>query len=287
MKHESSTRRGLLAASLALVFALPAGGAMATEAINPHADEILRSMSNFLAGTRAFSVSADTSNEILTLEGQKLQFNSSSTLLIQRPSHALLTRQGRFVDAVLLYDGSTLSLLGKTLNAYIQKDVPGTLDDAIHAIERETSLSIPGADLLLSDPYAALSSGVTSSGYYGKAYVGGVECHHLAFRTPTVDWQLWVKAGDEPLPMKYVITTKWMTGAPQYSVQLSDWNVKPVIAPGRFKFSVPTGAVKVEALPVEMKRRPGHKTEWSAKVGSGTGSVELQTMSGDLILNHN
>lgn len=42
-----------------------------------------------------------------------------------------------------------------------------------------------------------------------------------------------------------------------------------------------------DGLPVEMKRRPGHKTEWSAKVGSGTGSIELQTMSGDLILNHN
>lgn len=39
-----------------------------------------------------------------------------------------------------------------------------------------------------------------------------------------------------------------------------------------------------EGLPIEMKRRPGHKTEWSTKVGSGAGSVELQTMSGDLML---
>jgi hypothetical protein len=251
MKHEPFTRRGVLAASLAICFGLSAGPVFAAEDINPHADEILRSMSNFLAGTKAFSVSADTSNEILTLEGQKLQFNSHSNLIVERPSGFLVNRQGRFADVALFFDGAALTLYGKTLNAYVQKDVPGTLDDAIHAIERETSLSIPGADLLLSDPYAALSSDVTSSGYYGKAYIGGVECDHLAFRTPTVDWQLWVKAGDEPLPMKYVITTKWMTGAPQYSVRLSDWNIKPVIAPGRFNFSVPTGAVKVEALPVD------------------------------------
>ena len=66
-----------------------------------------------------------------------------------------------------------------------------------------------------------------------------------------MDWQIWVKAGDEPLPMKYVITTKWMTGAPQYSVQLSNWNTKPVIASSRFKFVAPKGADKLEALPVD------------------------------------
>lgn len=251
MKHESFIRRGLVAASLALSFGLPAGTAIAAGDINPHADEILRSMSNFLAGTKAFSVSADTSNEIITLEGQKLQFNSRSNLILERPSGFLVNRQGRFADVALFFDGATLTLYGKTLNAYVQKDVAGTIDDAIHAIERETSLSMPGADLLLSDPYAALTSEVTSSGYFGTAYVGGVECYHLAFRTPKVDWQIWVKTGDEPLPMKYVITTKWMTGAPQYSVQLSDWNTKPMIVPGRFRFAVPTGAVKLDALPVD------------------------------------
>jgi len=208
-------------------------------------------MSNFIAGTKAFSVSADISNEVLTTEGQKLQLNSHATVLMERPSRFHVTRQGRFADAALFYDGARLTLHGKTLNAYVQKDVAGTIDDAIHALERGTGMSLPGADLLLSDPYAALTTGATSSGYFGKAYVGGVECHHLAFRTPKVDWQIWVKAGAEPLPMKYVITTKWTTGAPQYSVQLNNWNTKPVVTPDRFKFVAPKGAEKLEALPVD------------------------------------
>ena len=251
MKHESLLKRGVLAASLAACFGLPAGSAIAAEGINPDADEILRSMSKYLAGTKAFSVSADIGNEIITTDGQKLQLNSRAELLVERPSRFHITRQGKFADAALFYDGAKLTLHGKTLNAYVQKDVAGTLDDAIRALEQGTGLNLPGADLLLSDPYKALTSGVTSSGYYGKAYVGGVETHHLAFRTPKVDWQIWVKAGDEPLPMKYVITTKWMTGAPQYSVQLSNWNTKPVIAASRFKFVAPKGAEKLETLPVD------------------------------------
>lgn len=251
MTLEPFSRHGLRAASLTLVIGLAAGSAIAADGANPDADEILRSMSGFLAHAKAFSVSADISNEIITLEGQKLQLNSHSDLVFERPSRFYVTRQGGFADAALFYDGAKLTLLGKTANAYVQKDVAGTTDDAIHAIEQETGLNMPGSDLLLADSYAALSAGVISSGYYGKAYVGGVECHHLAFRTAKVDWQIWVKTGNEPLPMKYVITTKWMTGAPQYSVQLSNWNTKPVIASNRFTFVVPKGAIKLEALPVD------------------------------------
>ena len=98
---------------------------------------------------------------------------------------------------------------------------------------------------------AVLAAGATSSGYHGLAVVGGVKAHHLAFRTPIVDWQIWVQDGDQPLPLKYVVTTKRLTGAPQYSVQLSQWNLKPSIPAGCFKFVAPPGVEKLKALPVD------------------------------------
>ena len=61
MKHECGSRRGLVAAILAIVV-LAAGPMMAGQAMNPDADEILRSMSSFLSGTKAFSVAIDISN---------------------------------------------------------------------------------------------------------------------------------------------------------------------------------------------------------------------------------
>ena len=251
MKQESPWKRGLLAASLTVALGVSVGPVLAAGGLNSDADEILRSMSKYLAGLKSFSVSADISNEIITVEGQKLQFNAWSDVLIERPSHFYAMRQGRFADAVMTYDGSRVTLLGNTLNAYVQKDMKGTVDDAIRMLEQGTGLTMPAADLLLSDSYSALTSGVVSSGYYGRDFVGGVETHHLGFRTPKLDWQIWVKAGNDPLPMKYVITTKWMAGAPQYSVELSNWNTKPVIAADRFKFAVPQGAKKLQTLPVD------------------------------------
>jgi hypothetical protein len=251
MKPQSLWKRGLLAVSLAAALSLSAGPANAGGEIDADAEKILRAMSKHLGALKAFSVSMDISNEVITTEGQKLQFNASSVLLVERPSHFYAARQGRFVDAAMTYDGSKVTLLGKELNAYVQKDLTGTIDDAVRALEQRTGLALPAADLLLSDSYSALTSGVVSSGHYGKAFVGGVETHHLGFRTPDVDWQIWVKAGDEPLPMKYVITTKWVTGAPQYSIQMRNWNTDPVIPPAAFSFVPPQGSIGLEVLPVD------------------------------------
>ena len=72
-------RRALAGTSLALGLLLPAAPVLAAEGLNPDADEILRSMSKFLAGTPAFSVNADVSFEFMTVDAQKLQLNSRAT----------------------------------------------------------------------------------------------------------------------------------------------------------------------------------------------------------------
>ena len=93
-----------------------------------------------------------------------------------------------------------------------------------------------------------LTEDATKGVYVGTGPVGGIECDHLAFRNPRVDWQIWVQKGEQPLPLKYVITTKWITGAPQYSLRLSDWNVAPQIDQAQFTFTAPEGAKKLEEI---------------------------------------
>ena len=248
LKH--ATWRAVLVAGLALVVSFAAGPATGAEGVDADADNILRSMSSYLGGLPRFGMNADIDNEIITHDGQKLQLSSFSTIVMERPEKFHIQRKGMFADAEFIFDGKTLTLHGKNLNVYAQMEVPGTIDDAIRAVEFETGLDAPGADLLFSDPYAILSSGVASNSYLGTAYVNGVECHHLAFREDKVDWQLWVKVGDEPVPMKYVITSKWVTGAPQYEVRLRDWNTNPRIKAGQFTFSVPKGARRLETISV-------------------------------------
>lgn len=237
------------AIALGMTLGLGAIAPAQAEDLDPSATEVLQFMSDYLAATEAFSVNADVDFEVVASTGQKLQFSSYASLVMQRPSGLYLERRGAVADAEIVFDGSQITLFGRRINAYAQQALTGTVDDAILTIEAETGLPFPGADLLFADPYAVLSEGVESSTYLGTAYIDGVEVHHLAFREADVDWQLWVQTGDVPLPMKYVITTKWLTGAPQYEIRLRDWDTNPSIDDARFTFTAPTGATQLEALP--------------------------------------
>ena len=239
-----------LVLGVALCICLAPGPVMSAEGVDPDADKIMKTMSSYLGETETFSMNADIDFEVVSRNGQKLQLSSFATAVLKRPAEFHIQRKGMIANAEFIFDGKTLTLYGKNLNAYAQIEVPGTIDDAIRAYELETGIPAPGADLLFDDPYAILSSGVESSAYLGIAYVNGVECHHLAFREAKVDWQLWVKTGDAPLPMKYVITSKWHTAAPQYEIRFRDWNTNPQINDEQFTFSAPEGATRLETIPV-------------------------------------
>ncbi len=222
---------------------------ISASAIDADATRILQSMSAYVAQTRAFSINADIDLEVVTRDAEKLQISSFATIEVQRPNQFAIRRQGLVADTEFLFDGRTLTLHSKRLNVYTQIPVNGTIDDAIRTYEWETGLPAPGADLLFADPYAVLSDGVKSSTYLGTTFIDGIECHHLAFREDEVDWQIWIQVGERPLPMKYVITSKWQTGAPEYSIRLRDWNTSPQINASRFTFSAPAGARQLDALP--------------------------------------
>ena len=239
-----------LVAGLTLGFCLGAGPAMSADGMDPAADKILKSMSTYLGGLPAFTVSGDIDSEVINLSGQKLQFSSSVAIAAERPGKLYVSRQGAIADMEIIFNGKTLTLNGKGLNVYKQMGSPGTIDDVLDTMQVEMGLDAPGADLFYADPYISLSSGVVSSTYLGTDYVNGVECHNLAFRQEKTDWQLWVQVGNAPLPMKYIITTKWVAGAPQYSVRFRGWNTKPQIEANRFEFSAPKGARKLETIEV-------------------------------------
>jgi hypothetical protein len=251
-EKESNMRAYKMVIIMGFVFALSFLGApaMSADSIDAEADKILHSMTNYLGRLPSLSVRVDVDNEFVGLSGQKLQLSSSGEIAISRPAKLNVNRQGPFAETRLAFDGKVISLHAKGPNIYFQIDSPGTIDDAIATIQERVGLDAPAADLFYSDSYPGLISDVVSSAYHGTAYVNGIECHHLAFRKDRVDSQLWIQVGDTPLPMKYVITTKWLTGAPQYAVRFRDWNVNPQTENKQFDFSVPEGAKKIDRITV-------------------------------------
>ncbi|RKH50464.1 DUF2092 domain-containing protein [Corallococcus sp. AB049A] len=217
--------------------------------MDPQAQRILRQMSDFLAAQREFSVRTEGTLDQVLDSGQKVQLQRAGSVKLQRPNRLRVDRAGDLARLHLFYDGQRLTLHGEDSNAYATTPAPSNVDAMLDMASLKLGLDAPAEDLLVSNPYAALTEDVKSGSYIGKSKVDGVPVHHLAFRNRDgVDWELWVEDGPRPLPRKYVITTRDMPGAPQYSVTLSEWNLSPRFTPEQFQFTPPRDAVRVSFL---------------------------------------
>ena len=83
--------------------------------------------------------------------------------------------------------------------------------------------------------------------HIGQGVVDGIDCEHLAFRNADTDWQIWVETGARPIPRKFVITSKAVAGAPQYTLRIKDWKTDAVAGAEAFAFK-PAGDAKKIAI---------------------------------------
>ena len=88
------------------------------------AKTLLKAMSDYLAAQKAISFQYDTDLEFVTKDLQKLGLASSGTVTLNRPDKIRATRTGGFADVEMVFDGKTLTLLGKNASAYGQVDDP-------------------------------------------------------------------------------------------------------------------------------------------------------------------
>lgn len=214
-----------------------------------NARALLKAMSDYLAAQNVISLSYDSVFEVVTDEQQKLQLATSGTVDLVRPNKIRTTRLSGFSNTEMVFDGTTLSFLGKGQNAYIQAEVPGTIDNLVDQLRDRFHRQLPGADLLIQNVYDALMTDVTDVKDMGSGIINGVECDHLAFRAEETDWQIWIAQGDKPYPCRYVITSKGVDQAPQFTMEIREWNAGG--AEGNFSFTPPAGATRIEADDLE------------------------------------
>ena len=214
-----------------------------------NAKALLKAMSDYLAAQKSISLTYDSVFEVVTDQKQKLQVATSGTLDMVRPDKLRSTRQSGFSDTETVFDGKTLSILGKGRNAYVQADAPGTVDSLIDQLRDKFHRQLPGADLLASNVYDGLMTDVTDVKDLGSGVINGKECDHLAFRAKDTDWQIWIAQGGTPYPCRYVITSKSVDQAPQFTMTIRDW--KTGGGATDFSFKPAAGATRLDVKDLE------------------------------------
>jgi hypothetical protein len=231
-----------VAAIAALTFTvIPAARAQNSAA---DARSVLKSMADYMASQKTIQFAFDSSIEVITPEIQKIQYTSSGRALLERPNELRVSRLGGTGELDLFFDGKTAMLYGPGIKTYAKIGGATSVDQLIDELEHKYGFAGPGADLLLSNAYDALMANVIDARYLGVGIIGGVTCDHVAFRTEETDWQLWVQIGPEAIPRKFVITSKTIAAAPEYSVVVTGWKTGVKADPSEFVFTPPSGAKK-------------------------------------------
>jgi hypothetical protein len=247
-----STFRKRLTAILIWCCASAAVGGFAVAAqaqakgIAPEAQQLLKASTDFIASQNQFSLDTRNSLEVVLHSGQKIQFNHTARQSVQRPNKLRAERTGDLVEQLFVYDGQSFTMYSPGSKAYSTVGAPGTLEGMLDFARTSLDIVAPAGDLIYKNAYEILTESVISGFVVGKGVIEGVRCDHLAFRTPTTDWQIWIQEGAQPLPRQLVITSRDVFNAPQFSVTVTKWDLQPRFNAQTFSFTPPDGAKKLE-----------------------------------------
>src|SRR5262245_26236501 len=121
MPYASKSRgkkRGTVKWIAVLAMAAVAGGvtAPAARADENHARSLLKAMSDYMGAQKAISFDYDSNLEIVSTQQQKIALISSGSVTLSRPDKLHATRTGGFTNIEMVFDGKTLTALGKNAN---------------------------------------------------------------------------------------------------------------------------------------------------------------------------
>jgi hypothetical protein len=213
------------------------------------AKDILMRMANFLAKTPRFSVNLRDNYDVLQETGQMIEFGETRNITVSRPNGLRVEIEHSNGERhLVLYDGKQITAVSPSENVYAQVSKPGGIDAAVMYFLKDLHMRLPLAALLLSRFPAEIQRRTRSLDYVERTVMDGKPAHHLAGRTETVDYQVWIAEGARPLPLRAVLTYRNAEGHPQFRAQFSDWNLSPEIRDAQFAFTPPEGARKIAFL---------------------------------------
>lgn len=215
---------------------------------DPEAIAALERMGAHLRTLTTFGVAGDITSEEVLQTGQSITYTGAIDLVAQRPNRLRANMDSSRKRRQYFYDGRTLTIWAPRQGFYTSVDAPGTIGEVLDVASERLNLVLPLSDMFELGVDPELTGRLTSAFFVGVEAVDDQKCEHYAFRQPGVDWEIWIREGEAPLPCMYRITSLEDPSRPDYIVRMS-WDMSPVITDETFTFVAPEGA---DRIPVAM-----------------------------------
>jgi hypothetical protein len=225
-------------------------------AVDPKAIAALESMGAYLRTLKSFEITATTTTDEILDDGMKVQFDGTAKLTVRRPDRMRLLVESDRKHRELFYDGKSVTLYGPRVKYYATVAAPPTVRETVEVLAKKYGMELPLADLFVWGTDKARPDQIKRAIDLGPATVGGVSAEQYAFRQEGVDWQVWIRTGAAPVPLKLVITTTDEPTNPAH-IAILRWNTTPKTSDALFTFVPPAGALKIAIQAIDEKPAAG------------------------------
>jgi hypothetical protein len=206
---------------------------------------LLRKMSDRLQGAKSFSFKARTSREVLVGGAVQATFFNDLHVAVQRPDKVAATRTGDLPEFRFAYDGKTMTAYTPGQGKWATTASPPTIDAMLFAAYEQGKLSFPADEVLVADPFAAMTKDLTFVSLIGQTTIAGRNTDHVVLANPGMEWQVWldVKTG---LPVESAIVYVDDPRKPHFYIEYLDWRLDPKLPASTFALPKPSSASQVD-----------------------------------------
>ena len=241
----------IAAAALILAGFVPAT-ACAQEGVDAKCLDVLRKVGALYKEAKAMHADLSIDGTV-DIDGQdKREVKVRGEIDFKRPN-MIAIRSSASKDSNLgveiVSDGKNLYILSRRLKQYTEKKLArqarGSWSHHSTARPAEYRHAVPERPRRGS--MDQLLEGVTEGKHAGMDKVGDKQAHHLTFKQPNLDWEIWVAADDKPFILKTKNTMELPNGKLSTVETYSNWKVNPGFDKDPFQFKRRKGE-KVERL---------------------------------------
>ena len=222
-----------------------------TPVVEPEARQALERMSAYLGTLTTFEIRTQTSLDIVTEIGQRVQIDGTAHYKVRRPNGFVIDVVTDLKKRSFYYDGKRFTVFSPAHEFYATVDAPDTILKTLDVLWDQFGLALPLEDLFRwNDSKSGRKEDLSSGFLVGPATIDGVLTNQYAFRQGEVDWSVWIEQGDRPLPRKLMIIDRGQAEQPAYVARLA-WTLNPTFPADTFTFKAGPNAKSIRMSTLE------------------------------------
>jgi hypothetical protein len=202
--------------------------------LEPRAMELLKATSARLAAAKSLSFTAIVNYEFPSRLGPPIAYTMRYDVSALRPDRLRIVSPGDGPASEFYYDGKTMMAYAPAEDLVAVADAPPTIDAALKKAYDAAAIYFPFTDMIVADPYAALTDGAKLAFYIGPSgVVGGVKTDMVAWANDDVFLQIWIGV-DDKLPRRIRAVYRADPLLLRHEMELSNWKLDGAMAAETF-----------------------------------------------------